>query len=455
MKVLVVDDQKSLRAMLRSMLERLPGLEVVEAATLAEALSAIDGSLSLAFVDLRLSADPRDRSGLDVLKALRARSAARAVVVTGYHDLVDVRAAMRGGAFDYLLKEQLDEGQVERLVEDVRSRRALEREVATLRARGPAAPALIGASAAMVDLKARLARVAVSSRPVLVQGPSGSGKELVAAAVHALGAAPTEPFVGLNMAALPEALLESTLFGHARGAFTGAETARPGLLAAAGRGTIFLDEIAELPLAGQAKLLRVLERGSYRPVGSDEERFFEGRVVAATHQDLEALVASGRFREDLFHRLAVLRLTVPALVERLEDLDELVAHFATAEAPSLEFTADALAALRARPWPGNVRQLRNVIDQVRVFVDARPVSAQHLEPFLAPAPPSALTALVRQVLAMPLDGDRLAALEAELIRAAMHATGGNQSAAARLLGVHRKRLERRLGALDELDQSAG
>lgn len=441
--------------MLRSMLERLPGVEVVEAATLAEALSALDSTLALAFVDLRLTADSRDRSGLEVLKALTSRTAARAVIVTGYHDLADVRAAMRGGAFDYLLKDQLEEGQVERLVEDVRSRKALEREVATLRARSAAMPALIGSSAVMVELKARVARVAVSSRPVLVQGPSGAGKELVAAAVHALGAAPTEPLVALNMAALPEALLESTLFGHAKGAFTGAEAARPGLLAAARRGTVFLDEIAELPLGGQAKLLRVLERGSYRPVGSDEEKIFEGRIVAATHQDLETLVATGRFREDLFHRLAVLRLSVPALVERLEDLDELVAHFATAESPPLEFTADALAALRSRPWPGNVRQLRNVIDQVRVFVDARPVSAQHLEPFLAPQPPRALTALVRQVLAMPLDGDRLAALETELIRAAMQATGGNQSAAGRLLGVHRKRLERRLAALDDPDLSGG
>jgi DNA-binding NtrC family response regulator len=454
MKVLVVDDQRSMRLVLRGLLERVPEVTVVEAASLEEALATPTSELELAFVDLRLGSDVRDRSGLEVVRHLVARGVARVVVVTGFDELSEVRAAMRSGAFDYLLKEQLEEALIGRVVEEVRSRRALERELMALRARSGPPPSLIGSSRAMVSLRERIARVALSNRPVLVTGPSGCGKELVAAAIHAMGPAPAEPLIDLNVAALPESLVEATLFGHVRGAFTGADQVRAGALASARRGTVFLDEIAELAPAHQPKLLRVLEQGSFRPVGSDQERAFEGRVVAATHQRLEALVASGRFREDLYHRLAVLKLEVPALVDRREDVPELVAHFAGKERPTVEFDESAVALLSAQPWPGNVRQLRNVVDQVRVFVDERPVRARHLEPFLvAPGAPDALAELARAVLRSGGPGDRLALAETVLVQEAMALTGGNQSAAARLLGVHRKRLERRWAArVDEPDQ---
>lgn len=443
MNVLVVDDQRSARRVMLELLARVAEVEVREATSAAEAAElAKTWRVDLAFVDLRLSEDVRDRQGFEVARLLRERCGALAVIVTGLSELAELRAALRLGVFDYLLKEHLGPAELDAVVSEARSRLALEREVATLRARqSPTAPlsGLVGGSAAMERLRDVIRRVALSDRPALVTGPSGSGKELVVRALHGLGPRPEAPLLDLNCGALPEQLIESQLFGHERGAFTGADRRQDGLLSLVGEGTLFLDELAELPLVQQPKLLRVLETRRFRPLGATEEKVFTGRLVAATHADLEQRVREGRFREDLFHRLAVLRVRVPPLSERREDVPALLQHFGR----QLSFTAEAVGWLQARPWTGNVRELRNLVDQIEVFVDERPVSLPALEALLAHEDgKGSLTRLVGEVLASPHPGDKLEHVERALIAEALRRSEGNKSAAARLLGVHRKRIER-------------
>jgi two-component system response regulator HydG len=233
--------------------------------------------------------------------------------------------------------------------------------------------ALIGNGPAMRLLQAKIALVAVSSAPVLVTGETGSGKELVASAIHARGPRRDKPFVAVNTSAMPEALLEAEIFGHVRGAFTGAIQARKGLLTEADGGTLLLDEIGDMPVMLQAKLLRVLQLGEVRPVGSDRTHYVDVRVIASTHRDLPALVREGRFREDLYFRLNVLPVQVPALRDRREDIPALVAHLLAEallhapRAPVQTIEPDALRALSDAPWPGNVRELASVIERLVVF----------------------------------------------------------------------------------------
>jgi DNA-binding NtrC family response regulator len=290
--------------------------------------------------------------------------------------------------------------------------------------------------------------VALADRPVLVTGPTGAGKELVVGALHALGAHPDEPLLDLNCSAIPEALMESQLFGHEKGAFTGADRRQEGYFTLVRQGTLFLDEVAELPPPLQAKLLRVLETGRFRPVGSPTEARFTGRVVAATHADLADRVRSGRFREDLYYRLNVLAVIVPPLADRREDIPALVAHFCRDQRRPISFSSGALEMLGRAPWPGNVRELRSLIDRVAVFADAEVITPEVLAPFLpgAPAPAadaSDLRATAQAILRLPIE-NKLEAIEEALVAEAMALADGNKTAAARLLGVHRKAVSRRI-----------
>lgn len=457
MNVLVVDDQRSARRVLLDALEGLSDVQVFEATSKREALEFIPGThIDVALVDLRLSEDVRNREGLEVATRLREDCGALVVMVTGLSDQSEVRRAIRAGVFDYMLKEELTRDAVHAVLEEARAQLGLEREVLRRRASGAvtAVDGFVGASAAMERLRDVVRRVAVFDRPALVTGPSGSGKELVAQALHALGPNPSAPMLELNCGALPEHLIEAQLFGHERGAFTGADRRSPGLLAAVGEGTLFLDEVAELPLAQQPKFLRVLETRRFRAVGATEEQVFKGRVVAATHADLEERVREQRFRADLFHRLAVLRVRVPGLDERADDVPALVAHFARLAPREVSFTDAALQWLTARQWSGHVRELRNFVDQAAVFIDARPIDAPALAALVSSPPPDVLGRLAASVLALAHEGDRLELVESLLIQEALRRAGGNKSGAARLLGVHRKRIERRVG-LDEDDQAAG
>lgn len=319
---------------------------------------------------------------------------------------------------------------------------------------------MVGESYALQRIRTLIDRVAPTDRPLLICGPTGSGKEVLAQRVHVRGLRSREPFVDVNCGAIPENLVESELFGHTKGSFTGASGYQPGFFQQVGKGTLFLDEIGELPLALQPKLLRVLESRSFRPIGSSKSLPFEGRIVAATHRDLQAMVKEGRFREDLYYRLSVFILELPSLDQRKEDIPALVAHFAARQPRPISFTLDAIQRLSNQTWPGNIRQLRNIIDQISVLTDDPCIDAATLQPFLKPiVNPSETTnstnTLIDTLLEIPAT-DKLATVEAMLIDRALQRCNGNKTAAGQMLGVGRKTVERRLKIRDqqglELDQ---
>jgi DNA-binding NtrC family response regulator len=309
---------------------------------------------------------------------------------------------------------------------------------------------LIGTSSVMRELGRVVRTVAGSKRPVLVSGPTGSGKEVVVQNIHALRPGRTAPLIDINCSAFSAALIESQLFGHERGAFTGAERRHDGFFTIVGEGTLFLDEIAEIPIDLQAKLLRVLETGTYRPIGSDSVLTFRGRLIAATHADLKARVRANRFREDLYYRLNVLEVCVPSLAERRSDIPELIAHFAASAERPLVFSEDVMRTLQSWPWPGNVRQLRNFVDRHAVLARNTTVTMDEIhalysdrkEPATEPTCERGLMQEVaRRVLHSPTR-DKLRTLERALVEEALHMTRGNKTSAGQLLGVHRKVIER-------------
>jgi DNA-binding NtrC family response regulator len=453
MKLLIVDDQASARRVLSAIVGKLDDVEIEEADSLESARRAIENrALDVALLDLRLGSDARNRDGLVLVEEIRARTAIVPIIVTAYQEVAEIRQAMRVGAYDYILKDDLCDELVLPVLTGLRTRRRLEHEVRELRARQPQAEPvtgrLVGVSPAMELLRETIRRAALSDRPVLVTGPTGSGKELVVEALHTLGPHPDHPLLDLNCGAIPEALMESQLFGHAKGAFTSADREQQGYLTLVKQGTLFLDEVAELPATLQAKLLRVLETGVFRPVGSATQGRFEGRVIAATHADLTDRVRTGAFREDLFYRLNVLAIRVPPLGERREDVPALVAHFCRGQKRPLRFSAAALDLMMGSAWPGHVRQLRNLVDRVAAFADDDLVTPEALAPFLAESPASntnadVLQSTARNILRLPIE-NKLEAIEEALIAEAVRLSDGNKSGAARLLGLHRKAVSRRL-----------
>ncbi|WP_051013956.1 sigma-54-dependent Fis family transcriptional regulator [Pararhodospirillum photometricum] len=308
---------------------------------------------------------------------------------------------------------------------------------------------MVGSSSALQRVRSLIDKIAPTDRPLLILGETGTGKEVVARRIHALSGYAEGPFVDVNCGAIPESLVESELFGHVKGAFTGASAYRPGTFSQATKGTLFLDEIGELPVALQPKLLRVLETRLFRPVGSAEPLHFEGRIIAATHRDLRAMVAEGSFREDLYYRLAVFTVELPTLEQRRGDIPDLVRHFALRQPRPLSFSPAALSLLRQQPWPGNIRQLRNLIDQLGVLAETPEIGLAVLEPFLAHAPEPRLREdeIAEALLRLPGD-DKLLAAENLLIDHALARCDGNKSAAAKVLGVSRKVIERRLKSRD-------
>jgi transcriptional regulator with PAS, ATPase and Fis domain len=305
-----------------------------------------------------------------------------------------------------------------------------------------ALPGIVAHSRAMHRVLSLVTKVARSSVPVLITGESGTGKELIARAIHAAGPRKDAPFVSENCGAIPEPLLESALFGHVRGAFTGADRRRLGLFEVADGGTLFLDEIAEMSPPMQSRLLRVLQDGEVRPVGGERTRHVDVRVVCATHRDLEAMVREGRFREDLYYRIAVVSLGLPPLRERPEDIPALIAHFIEKHARGRQVSVDrrALAALQRHAWPGNVRQLENEIRRALVMSDAE-IGLTELSPGLLDLEPAGA--------ADPLDlRAQVDQLERRLIRQALQSAAGNQTRAARMLGVSRYGLQKMIRRLE-------
>ncbi len=448
MEVLVVDDQRSAQRVLTALLEEIPHVRAHAVASKDAALALLEMQpIDVAFIDLRLTDNVGAREGLELVEHMSQASLGVPIVVSGLSDIHDVREAMRLGAHDYLLKEELCAELLAPIIARLEDKERLEAELRTLRARTrPTAngPMLIGGSSAIRRLRGQLDRIVLSNRPVLVQGPTGSGKEVVVQYLHHHGPTPDELLLALNCGALPETLIESQLFGHERGAFTGAVHRQDGHFCTVGRGTLFLDEIGDMPLALQAKLLRVLESGTFRPLGANKEHTFSGRLVAASHVDLARAVKERTFREDLFYRLNVLTITVPGLEERREDIPALVAHFARQQTKRLSFDEDAIVELQRRPWPGNVRELRNAIDRIGVFaLDGQVSRADVREIMDDTATLPDIDDLIAPILKLEVK-DKLTFIRRALIESALKRANGSKTAAAQLLGVHRKVIERSL-----------
>ncbi|MEZ4406542.1 MAG: sigma-54 dependent transcriptional regulator [Polyangiales bacterium] len=430
-KVLVVDDEAGVRFTLAEVLGE-KGHAVVEAASGREALSLAEGC-DVVLTDLSMP----EMDGLALLAALkRARPALPVVMLTARGSERAAVAAMKAGAHDYLTKPfDIDEvsAAVERAAE-LSTLRARDRWSDVERALGRP---VVGSSPALKRVLDAAVRVADREVPVLVTGESGTGKELLASVLHAAGRRAKGPLVRFNCAALPESLAEAELFGHARGAFTGAAGERKGWFAQAQGGTLVLDEVGELPLALQAKLLRATQDGEIQPVGAARVERVDVRVVASTHRDLAEEARRGRFREDLYYRLSVVTLRMPALRERPEDIPSLARHFAARYAerfglPTARVSPALESALAARPWPGNVRELENCVAGMMALSDDGALDARDLAPSAA-----------RDEHAEGLRA-RVAAFERGLIAEALAASEGNQSEAARRLGIPRGSLIERL-----------
>ncbi|AKP33712.1 sigma-54 interaction domain-containing protein [Yersinia aleksiciae] len=311
---------------------------------------------------------------------------------------------------------------------------------------------VIGSSPAFSQLLRLVERVAPSQQSLLICGPTGCGKEVIAQLVHQHSKNPSAPFIDLNCGAIPEHLVEAELFGHVKGAFTGASGDRRGHLEMVGSGTLFLDEIGEMPLSVQPKLLRALETRTFRPIGSSDVRHFKGRVVAATHRNLLTQVKSGVFREDLYYRLGVITLDIPALNQRREDIPALIEYFASLQTHRLVFNAHAMSHLQQYPWPGNVRELRNLVDRLAALSDTHLITREVLDTFMPTAQLEVKVSsdlLADAMLALP-GSDKLVVVEQLLIERALQRTTGNKTAAAQLLGISRKSVERRIqGRMDK------
>lgn len=438
--VLVVDDEKHILTVLREALTQF-GYRVTCAVSGTEALAAVRAELfDAAFIDVRMP----DMSGLDLLRKIKHQDESiEVIVITGYPTITSAVEALKEGAYDYLSKPLiLDE--LQHLMQRVMERRFLRGEVDSLRTRlgeELALNELIGASPAMERMREVIGKVAVTDSPVLIEGETGTGKELVAAAIHRLSGRAKSPFIAVNCSAIPPDLLESEFFGHVRGAFSGAVVDALGLFRGAHEGTLFLDEIAELPPALQVKLLRVLQEMQVRPVGSTKAYTVDVRVIAATNRNLERAMTDGKFRQDLFYRLNVIRITLPPLRERREDVPALVNHFLRRFNRRFRrdvrgITADALAALTAHDFPGNVRELENLIERAFAMGAREQIALADL-PSLTARPSGAPSISTRTL-------PTLAEVEQELILRALATLNNDKEESARALGISRRTIYRRL-----------
>jgi DNA-binding NtrC family response regulator len=433
-RVLVADDEPKLGKLVAEMLS-LEGHAVVRVGGGRTALVELSARpFDVVVTDLRMP----EVDGLSVLREARARGC-EVIVMTAFGTAESAVAAMKAGAADYLLKPfAADELRlrVRRLAEQQAALAKSERLVEQL------VPRLVAESAGMKAALEEARKVAASDASVLLLGESGTGKSQLARFIHFTSKRAGGPLIEVHCAALPETLLESELFGHEKGAFTGAQEKRTGHLARADGGTLFLDEIGEVPSATQVKLLRFLQEREFVPLGSTAPRKVDVRVIAATNRDLAAAVKEGAFREDFFYRLNVFAIEVPPLRGRSEDLLPLSERFLEQKGvPQSRLSPAARDQLRKRAWPGNVRELENALERALILAGEEPISAEHL---LAPGDPRGPSA--GDVLHEGFDLD---AFERDLIHAALERAGGNKTAAAKLLGITRRRLYSRLQSLGQ------
>jgi len=464
-RILVADDEESIRFVLRQALEA-EGHQVAEASSGDQALEALRSQgFDLAFLDIRMPG-PSGLELLDHLKTLGSETAA--VIITAQSTLENAVEAMKRGALDYLVKP-FSLVEVTALAEKALRSRALQLEVRQLRrdlnrSVSPGGDRLVGRSQALFEIFKTVGKVAPRNVPVLITGESGTGKELVARAIHASSPRAESPFVTINAAAIPRELLESELFGHARGAFTGAVEARPGRFREASGGTLFLDEIGDMPVELQAKMLRVLQSGEVTSVGGRRSEQVDVRILAATHRDLDAEVRAGSFREDLLYRLRVVPIHLPPLRDRREDIRSLAEHFAARYAPDLatgpcDLAEAAMQRLESHDWPGNVRELENAIKRALVLSSSgvlTPDDFDFLEREARERPrgadlPQLVVREVESALDQPEDGTLyrriLEQVERPLLEVVLARTQGNQVRAAALLGINRNTLRKKITEL--------
>jgi two-component system NtrC family response regulator len=439
-QILVVDDDDSLRRVLQVQLEQ-EGHFVATAASVQQALSMLQlRSYDLVITDLKMP----ERSGMELLKQVRSQYPETIVVIlTAFGTVETAVEAMKLGAFEYLTKQVHPEELslvVARALEHLR----LIEEVHTLRAslnEKYGFENILGRSAALLQVLDTTARAARTNSTVLIRGETGTGKELLARAIHFNSARKVKPLITINCSAIPKELLESELFGHTKGAFTGAVADKKGKIEMADRGTLFLDEIGEMPLELQVKLLRLIQEGEIEKIGSEVKNQVDVRIIAATHRDLQAMIEDGTFREDLYYRLAVIPVVLPPLRERVEDIPELVEHFFRKSQekigrPHLTLSPALMPYFTRYRWPGNVRELQNVVERIAVLARGDVVSIQDLPEFLRREKAGADALEID----LPPQGVSLEAIEKELILKALEKCHWNQTHAARYLDISRKTL---------------
>jgi two-component system response regulator AtoC len=444
MNVLVVDDEKNIR----DSIQKLFGLEGMEVATAADGLEGQRELLARTFdaviLDLRM---PR-MGGQALLEWIVAEGIRSPVImISALGEISDAVRAIKSGADDYLIKP-FDPDELIRKVRAAAANRRRD-DVLEAKARTEARPSrLLGVSLAIESIRALVARVAPTASTVLITGESGTGKEVVAREIHRASKAASEPFVAVNIGAMHAELLESELFGHEKGAFTGADARKPGLFELAGKGTLFLDEIGDMPLHLQVKLLRVLQERRTRRLGGTRDIPIEARILSATNRDIEALAAQGKFREDLYYRLNVVRIRVPPLRERREDIPILANHILGKLAdrmgkPPKSASYEVMALLAGYDFPGNVRELENILERAMIYCDSEEIGVEDLDPAFAwagaGAPPEAEAAVC-----IDADGTlpvSLESLERVAIRKALERCAGNRSKAALELGLSRRTIQ--------------
>ncbi len=451
--ILVVDDDSAMREMLASLFEE-QGVSVQQAASADEALeSARESEFDAVLSDIKMPGT----TGIELVGALRRiRPDTPVVLMTAFGSIESAVQAMRAGAFDYITKPFEPEA-VLLTMDRACERRALEEENRRLRRavdRTSALGDLIGESPAMREIFALIRKIAHGMSSVLITGESGTGKEVVARTIHFHGARSDKPFIPINCTAIPEGLLESELFGHVRGAFTGAHASKRGLFEKANGGTLFLDEIGDMGLGLQSKLLRVLQDREIRPVGGTQTLKVDVRIIAATNKDLQVGMEEGRFREDLFYRLNVIPIHIPPLRDRPEDIPGLVTEFVRKHADRPRtLSPAAMNQLKSCPWRGNARELENVIERALALSDATELEPEDLPlggelPAEAPESPEILLAEAAERRL------NLRELEDLYIAETLRVTGGNKVKAAEILGIDRKTLYRRAERRAHQDDAA-
>jgi DNA-binding NtrC family response regulator len=437
-RILIIDDDKPFRSVLAETLRDLGHVPIEAPSGQAGIEQLAREKVDAVFLDFKMPGS----DGLEVLRRLRAglqTAALPVVMLTAFASSTNTIEAMKLGAFEHLTKP-LRRREIETLLE-----RMLSRGPAPAQRAEPTQDRLIGTSEAMREVQKLIGRAAAGDATVLITGETGTGKELIARTLHESSSRCAGPFVAVNCAAIPRELLESELFGHVKGAFTGAITARTGAFQQANGGTLFLDEIGDMGLDMQAKLLRALEERTVTPVGGQRAELLDLRFVAATHRDLPDLVRAGKFREDLYYRLNVIPIEVPALRSRSTDIKALADYFLTrvSLAGTKTLSDDAITRLFNHAWPGNVRELRNAMERVATLVRSPVIEARDLG-FLSGEPANVATPHFDSSL---LEGDLNAATEAlerTMIERALAACSGNRTDAARRLGIHRQLLYKKL-----------